>query len=127
MISALLYANSLYLTSDSWFVQNVVTSYLRTVGIAIAIAWLYFNQVGRLVNLLELRPLKYIGVISYGIYMYQGLFLSTGPYRALDQTWPPSQAIGFVLLLLSAPLSYHYFEKPFLRLKDRFSASKVKY
>lgn len=125
VIGALLYANSFYLTSDSWLVQNAVSSYLRTIGIAIGISWLYFNQVSRLVNLLELRPLKYIGVISYGIYMYQGLFLSTGPYRSVSQTWPPSQEIGLVLLLLSAPLSYHYFEKPFLRLKERYSASKA--
>ena len=95
------------------------------IGIAIAISWLYFNQVSRLVNLLEMRPLKYIGVISYGIYMYQRLFLSTGPYRSVTQTWPPSQEIGLLLLLLSAPLSYHYFEKPFLRLKERYSASKA--
>jgi hypothetical protein len=84
-----------------------------------------FALTGRLVKLLEVRPLKYIGVISYGIYMYQGLFLSTGPNRNPEQTWPPSQEIGFVLLLLSAPLSYHYFEKPFLRLKDRYAGSKT--
>lgn len=125
MIGALLYANSLYLTIDSWFALNLVTGYLRSVGIAIVIAWLYFNQVGRLVNLLEVRSLKYIGVISYGIYMFQGLFLGTGPYRNPEQTWPPSQEIGFVLLLLAAPLSYHYFERPFLRLKESYSASKA--
>jgi peptidoglycan/LPS O-acetylase OafA/YrhL len=126
MVGTLLYANSLYLTGESWFLQNVGSTYLRTIGIAISVAWLYFNQSSRLVNLLEWRPLKYIGVISYGIYMYQGLFLTTGPERDSAMTWPPAQEIGFVLLLLMAPLSYHYFEKPFLRLKECYSASMAK-
>jgi hypothetical protein len=47
MIGALLYANSLYVTSDSWFVQYAGSGYVRTIGIAIVIAWLYFNQAGR--------------------------------------------------------------------------------
>ncbi len=124
-IGALLYANSLYLTSDSWFVHNIGANYLRTVGIALAIAWIYFNPASRLVALLELPPLKYIGLISYGIYMYQGLFLDTGPARDPGQSWPPDPATGFLLLVVAAPLSYHYFEKPFLRLKHRYSAAKA--
>lgn len=122
VVSALLYTNSLYLTSNSWSIQNVGSSYLRLIGISFVIAWIFFNQGSRMVKFLELRPLKYVGVISYGVYMYQGFFLATGPYRDPNQSWPPSPEIGIVLLLVFAPLSYHYFEKPFLRLKSRFSA-----
>jgi len=124
-LGALLYANSLYLGSDSWFIQHIGSNYLRTLGIALAIGWIYFNQASRLVTLLELPPLKYIGLISYGIYMYQGLFLDTGPERAPGQSWPPDPATGLLLLVVVAPLSYHYFEKPFLRLKSRYANAKA--
>jgi len=123
--AALLYANSLYLTGDSWFLQNIGGNFLRTIGIALALAWLYFNQGSRLVSALEFPPLKYIGLISYGIYMYQGLFLDTGPERIPGQIWPPGPGVGLLLLVLVAPLSYQYFEKPFLRLKSRYSPSKA--
>ncbi|WP_066881902.1 acyltransferase family protein [Dechloromonas denitrificans] len=124
-LATLLYANSLYLTGDSWFLQNIGGNFLRTIGIALGLAWLYFNQDSRLTRGLEFPPLKYIGLISYGIYMYQGLFLDTGPDRIPGQTWPPDPGVGLVLLVLVAPLSYQYFEKPFLRLKNRYSPSKT--
>ena len=123
-LATLLYANSLYLSSDSWFLHNIGAHFLRTIGIALALTWLYFNQDSRLAKGLEFPPLKYIGLISYGIYMYQGLFLDTGPDRVPGQIWPPSPGIGLALLVLVAPLSYHFFEKPFLRLKNRYSPSK---
>lgn len=124
-LATLLYANSLYLSGDSWFLHNIGANFLRTMGIALGLAWLYFNQGSRLVRWLEFPPLKYIGLISYGIYMYQGLFLDTGPDRIAGQLWPPPPEIGFALLVLIAPLSDQYFEKPFLRLKSRYSPSKA--
>lgn len=121
LLGAFLYANTLYLSSDSWFVTHVLMSYLRTFGIALLITWLYINQSSSLARFLELRPLKYIGLISYGIYIFQGLFLDTGPERDAAQSWPPSPEVGLMLLIVIAPLSYHYFERPFLRLKSRYS------
>lgn len=123
-ISAALFSNSLFISSDSWFIENIGTSFVRTTGITLAILWIYLNQENLVVKLLELRFFKYIGLISYGIYMYQGLFLATGPVRAPGASWPPQPEIGFLLLLIAAPLSYHFFERPFLRLKDRNFSTK---
>lgn len=58
--------------------------------------------------------------ISYGVYIYQGLFLSISPGRHANQSWPPNQTIGIILLIIVAPLSYHYFEKPLLKFKNNF-------
>jgi peptidoglycan/LPS O-acetylase OafA/YrhL len=58
--------------------------------------------------------------MSYGLYMYQGLYLATGPYRAPDQVWPPDQAVGLLLLLVTAPLTYHLLERPIVELKHRY-------
>lgn len=114
-----LYANSLafpVLPLDSG-------SFLRAWGLAVILAWIYLNPASRLVRVLELPALRFIGVISYGIYIYQGFFLSTGPYRAPGQIWPPEPAIGVLGLIVVAPLSYQYFEKPFLQFKNRLSGS----
>lgn len=91
----------------------------RTVGVALILGWIGLNQRNVIVRSLEFWPLVYIGQISYGLYIWQGFFLSTGPWRAPNQTWPPDQAIGLILLCLVAPLSWHGFEKPILGLKDR--------
>lgn len=92
----------------------------RGIGVALLIGWIYLNQRAHLVAGLELPPLRYIGRISYGIYMWQGFFLATGPDRLPGQTWPPDTWTGFILLAVVAPLSYHGFEQPLLRLKARF-------
>lgn len=124
LASFVLYGNSLWLSSNSWAMQNIVWGQLRTVGIALFITWLYVNQTGRVADMLERRPIRYIGAISYGIYMYQGLFLATGPGRRPGQAWPPQPEWGIALLLFAAPLSYRLFESPFLRLRKRFSPAR---
>ena len=117
VFSGLLYFHSLALDELPWGISGQ----LRALGVAFLLLWIFSNQTSFLVRALEFRPLAYIGIISYGLYMWQGFFLSTGPGRGVSQTWPPASATGLVLLLLVAPLSYHAFEKPLLRIKDRFS------
>lgn len=121
LVGVLLYANTLYIDSGSWFVQNVLCGYIRAVGILLMILWIYLNQASTLVRVLELRPLRYLGTISYGIYMWQGFFLSTGPKRLAGEMWPPSPAAGLALLAIVAPLSYRYVEQPFLDWKKRYT------
>jgi peptidoglycan/LPS O-acetylase OafA/YrhL len=94
---------------------------VRALGAALLVGWIYLNQHSFIVRMLDLRPFRYIGVISYGIYMWQGFFLSTGPARTPDQTWPPDQMTGLFLLVLVAPLSYHFLEKPILARKRRLT------
>jgi len=94
--------------------------FLRGAGAAIVIGWLFLNQQSAVVRWLEFAPLRYIGLISYGIYMWQGFFLATGPERAPGQLWPPSPWIGIALLSVVAPLSFSFFEQPILRIKKRF-------
>ena len=95
--------------------------YIKGIGIGLMITWIYLNQESRPVKFLEFSPLRWIGVISYGIYLYQGFFLSTGPERAPGQMWPPpNQFIGLSLLIIAAPLSYLFIEKPLLKLKAKF-------
>jgi len=99
----------------------VACGYIRAAGILLMILWIYLNQASMLVRMLEIRPLRYLGTISYGIYMWQGFFLTTGPRRVAGEMWPPSPATGVALLVIVAPLSYRYFEQPFLDWKKRYT------
>jgi peptidoglycan/LPS O-acetylase OafA/YrhL len=73
---------------------------------------------------LEWRPLVYVGTVSYGVYLWHMIALD--PVQRLIQkahldpafwTFP----IGMLATVAIAGISFHYFEKPFLRLKGRFS------
>jgi len=74
-------------------------------------------------------PLAYLGKISYGLYVFHPLGLWTaakivrfGPYAQYDV--PRIFEIYVVGLAVSvgiASLSYRYYEKPFLRLKEHFT------
>lgn len=96
---------------------------LRVCGVALIVCWIYHNQSSRFVAALEYEPLAYTGKISYGLYMWQGLFLTTGPGRDPAQLWPLNPALGLLCLCIVAPLSYHLFEKRFLKMSAAYRAS----
>lgn len=77
----------------------------------------------------------YLGKVSYGLYVFHvlalDLFVEYWPFRAYFQN-DSNFAVGaaltivapFLLTVALAALSYEYFEKPFLRLKQRFTVVK---
>ena len=114
---------------DFWyFSRDDFTKYLRIFGILSGILWIIVNQDSYVTHFLELKPIAYIGKISYGIYLWQGFFLATGPGRQNIQEWPLAAEIhspslfnpGFLLLCITAPISYHFFEVKFLKLKEKY-------
>jgi peptidoglycan/LPS O-acetylase OafA/YrhL len=73
-------------------------------------------------GLLASAPLRFLGKISYGIYIFHAgaIFAMWKIHR-----WVPlsnlSLLLGAILLtLIIASASYHLFERPFLKLKQRF-------
>lgn len=81
--------------------------------------------------ILESRPLIYTGKISYGIYMYHvvGILLGLNLTKIVFSDFTGSSFISNMVLyflslcftfLLSA-VSYRFMERPFLKLKEKFS------
>lgn len=97
---------------------------LGTFGIAGLISWIFLNQENRVVRALDWGPIGYIGVISYGLYMWQGILTGNGPYRPVAG-WPPEPMIGAILTFIVAPISFHFFEKPISNLRKKFHRSKI--
>jgi peptidoglycan/LPS O-acetylase OafA/YrhL len=75
-------------------------------------------------RILNLRVLRQIGTVSYGAYVFHGI--PHGEYYRVGHYFrhgPDSitAVFGLVMTLALAFLSYHFFEFPILRLKDRFT------
>ena len=67
--------------------------------------------------------LTYLGRISYGLYVFHGacLFISWRTPMPEHYAYLGRPVIAMGLTLVLAVLSYEYFEKPFLRMKERFT------
>jgi peptidoglycan/LPS O-acetylase OafA/YrhL len=84
---------------------------------------------GLFVPFLEVAPMRYLGKISYGLYIYHFpiIWFAT---RIRDLGLSETQAkplifiIAFIVTLTAASISYYLLEKSLLNLKDRFFALK---
>lgn len=94
----------------------------QSIGVSIILIWILFNQQSKLTSILNNRLLSYIGTISYGLYVYQGLFLTTGPK---GQLWIQQFPQNLTLTFLTAILSFHLLEKPILKLKKKYKRTNA--
>ena len=114
LVILLLYSFVIYTpkTIDAGFILAV-----QSVGITLFLVWIFFKQGSFVVKILEFRPLRFLGLISYGVYVYQGLFLRTGPSGTLSiQHYPLNLCLTFCL----AVTSYYTIEKWSRQYKRRF-------
>ena len=75
-------------------------------------------------SILEFAPLKYIGRISYSLYLWQQLFFvehfdPTGHTLGWVQSWPMRLALTFACAIAS----YHLLEKPVTRIGHKLAPS----
>lgn len=101
----------------------------RPASTILAVGVLYFGLVGVVVigagtawlAPLRLRPLAYLGQISYGLYLYHyPTFWAIDGFRFVyDQPWT-IRALKVGVTLVLAVASWHLIESPILKLKDRF-------
>ena len=82
---------------------------------------------GSFLAILELSPLRYLGKISYGLYVYHFPVIwfveqAHSDFDFLSNMGEPGvMLVSFAATVLLATLSYYLLESPFLKLKDRFS------
>lgn len=113
LLSAILYASPLLMPD----VLLDYSKYLQAMGIVLLLLWLLRNQHSVVTRVLEWSPLAYLGRISFGVYIYHGLFLRTGPGgEMVVQQFP----YNLILTLITAVVSYELVEKRVLRLKEHF-------
>lgn len=96
---------------------------LQGIAIVLLIANLLFDpRWRRVVAALEWRPIRYVGRISYGLYLYHMLV-----NQWIERAWPDINrpqllAVSLVLSLLVATLSYRLLETPLKALRRRLGS-----
>ncbi|MEO8149570.1 MAG: acyltransferase [Bacteroidia bacterium] len=95
---------------------------IQAMGFAMILSYIFNKQNSLLADFLEWKPLSFIGKISYGIYVWQGLFLRTGTGGELWIQNPPQ---NILLTFIVAVTSYYLIEKRVMKWKLRFKSSKI--
>jgi peptidoglycan/LPS O-acetylase OafA/YrhL len=96
-------------------IEIAVGESLMNLAIVICIDRCITYPSGLVGRVLEWKPLAFIGVLSYSLYIWQQPFLnrtSTSPLASFP--------LNMVLVAVAALLSYYVIEQPFLKLKSRF-------
>jgi peptidoglycan/LPS O-acetylase OafA/YrhL len=86
---------------------------LQNVGIAACLAWCMTNSSGNIGYVLNSRPMVFLGLMSYSVYLWQQLFLD--PFSSSSITRFP---LNVVLVAIAALTSYYLVERPALRLRQ---------
>ena len=115
---------------------GLMTSVLRDTFASMLFTWLVWRAAqgfrGVSGTILQLKPLAYVGKISYGIYIYHNFTHLLAWYPSLLKlfglTYPASYIGQFALkttaTVLVASLSWHLFELPINNLKKYFAYKK---
>ena len=109
-------------TGVGW-TRDVITAALGPVLAAVCIVQAIAFSASRGWRWLESPVVRYLGLISYSLYLWQEVTLHAATSR-MESAPYWAQAVGAIgLTILFASGSYFLVEKPFLRLKDRFGHS----
>jgi len=91
---------------------------VMNVGAALCLDWCITYPEGRIGSLLNARPLVFVGLLSYSIYLWQQPFLNRASSAALS-AFP----VNILIAAAAAVTSYYAIEQPSLRLRRRIERS----
>lgn len=100
-----------------WLILTPMLAGLFVAGVAQA-------QQSRLVALLELPALVYLGRISYGFYLFHNLFWIETPFTGRFDVLA-SMAVNFTVSLALAAASWHFLEAPILQRRAPWARRAV--
>lgn len=113
---AALVVGKLYAPGDYWYVARLYAGSALSTGVVAAVICLQPGWV--VTRTLALAPMRFLGQISYGLYLYHHpiyYYLLRSDESALTTT---NALFAVALSFVAAVVSYNFWEKPFLRLKD---------
>jgi peptidoglycan/LPS O-acetylase OafA/YrhL len=103
--------------------RNTLRYTIQNLAIAVIVANVVFHQGSLLGKLLALRPMVYLGRLSYSLYLYHFavVVVILRLYGAF--TWQdPAFYLFFILSFLLSMASYYFVEKPMVRFRRRFGS-----
>jgi peptidoglycan/LPS O-acetylase OafA/YrhL len=84
-----------------------------------AVVWREIHRIHWSTKFLNFRPVVYVGVLSYSLYVWQQIFLNIFSTQWVNR-FPQNLLFAFA----AAAVSYHFIETPFLKLRERISERK---
>ncbi len=118
MTSILLFAAAAVLSTNTIV---TVPAFISQMLIAVMIIINIKPYNGFMFTFLNSKILMWIGVLSYSLYIWQQLFTANMPWA---EAYPPitnSPWLNLIPLFLVSYLSYNFFEKPLLSLRQKLS------
>jgi peptidoglycan/LPS O-acetylase OafA/YrhL len=115
-----------------FYYPDITSPMLSTVGFtlidlfAAILVLLLLEPAGLIYRLTTLRPLRFLGQISYGFYVFHDI-PHAGYTSLVAHNLSPevrtyaTAALAFMGTLILSYLSFRFFESPFLRVKERFT------
>jgi peptidoglycan/LPS O-acetylase OafA/YrhL len=79
------------------------------------------NSDGMVGRILELAPLRFVGRISYSLYLWQQLFF-VGHFVSTSHLFFQWFPVNYILTFVCAILSFRYIEQPIVKLGHRLAA-----
>lgn len=76
--------------------------------------------------LLGWTPIRFVGLISYSLYLWHWPLIVFARYLSLGELTTPIKAIIFVLSLILAALSWRFVERPFRKAKEREAKGAIR-
>lgn len=80
---------------------------------------------GWYINFLSWRPLRYIGKISYGLFLWHALVLSMVDDQLTEMSFVTRRLLTMMLFTIATLLSYYFIELKFIKYKAGRSSSKT--
>ncbi len=122
---AILFAATLFVFVASPTLGSLIPSYRIIVGflldaIGAGILVLHAGRSGTFSQILSCPPLTWLGRLSYSIYLWQQLFLTS-----YNTTFWGTFPVSLAAILIVAMGSFYLIERPFLKLKHLFDRSHI--
>lgn len=134
LMASIAISDVIYRVQVHHFIDTAYTPALSSIGysainlLCALLMLLSLKPGGVCYRLFTLRPLRQLGQMSYGFYVFHYIpldafnWLISHTYKSGPLYKYLVASVGFVCTLALSYLSYRFYETKFLRLKDRFTA-----
>ena len=107
-----------FLAFPGWWLGELMSHAFLVIFIPMAIFGGISRSTGRFATFMESALLRWIGRISFSLYLYQQLFLVLDEGERMASPWNLLQGfpLNFVMTFCLAIVSYHFIEQPLIKL-----------
>ena len=117
-----------FLAFPGWWLGDLLAHTFLVFFIPMAIFGGITRSTGRFASYMESAPLRWIGRISFSLYLYQQLFMVLDEGESIAAPWNVLQSfpLNFLMTFCVAIVSYHFIEQPFIKLGRKIERRRAR-